>query len=556
MIGFLRSCVKYFAYAGLFSLFVNTLALTFPLYMLSVYDKVLSSGSMPTLTVITIIALSALFVKGCLEFCRSILLIKAGIKIDALLTPRVLRDMLKDLGRSDSMAYTTGLKDINTLRNYLGGNSIFAFFDVPWIFIYLGIIFLVHPVLGMTASAGAVVILTLGLLQDKLTKKKLAKAEGFSTQGRQWVLTSFRTAPDLQSMAMINNAAKGYCQIHDREMEAKDKAGMRGHFFSAMSQSFGALMQVIIFGAGAALVVAHKADPGVIIAASIIMGLALQPVNQGIAAWKQTSDAKTAYANLKRLLAAYDNENTVTIENLESELKVDNASLGIKDTNILSAIDFELHPGEIMGLVGPNGAGKTSLCRMVLGMWAPTQGKVTLDNHDVFNLDTDSKARFFGYLPQNVELFAGTVRDNIARMGDVDDAKVIEAAKKAGAHDVITKFPLGYDTDIGEAGQSLSGGQRQRVGLARAMYGNPKLVILDEPNSNLDEAGEQALAGALQQLKTMGTTTIIITHKPSLLSTADKLLVMEKGEMVKFGSKNDIFSQLVNPVVNPMVDSK
>lgn len=545
MIGFLKSCIKYFVFAGAFSLFINTLALTFSLYMLAVYDKVLSSGSMPTLFVITAIALSALFVKGCLEFCRSILLIRAGIKIDALLTPRVLKDMLKDLGRAENLAYTTGLKDINTLRNYLGGSSIFAFFDAPWIFIYLGIIFLVHPVLGMTASAGAMIILILGLAQDKLTKNKLARAEDFNNRASQWVLASFRTAPELQSMAMINNAAKCYCKIHDKEMEAKENAGMRGHLFGAISQSFGSLMQVIIFGAGAALVVMHKADPGVIIAASIIMGQALAPVSQGIAAWKQTSDAKTAYGNLKRLLTAYENEKSIIVEDLASELKVDNASLRIKDVQILKSINFELNPGEIMGLVGSNGAGKTSLCRMILGMWAPTKGCVTLDTHDVIELDADSKSRFFGYLPQNVELFTGTVRDNIARMGDVDDAKVIEAAEKAGAHEVITRFPLGYDTDIGEAGQSLSGGQRQRVGLARALYDNPKLVILDEPNSNLDEAGEQALAGALQQLKAMGATTIIISHKPSLLSTADKILVLEKGEMVKFGNKNEVFGQLV-----------
>ncbi|MBU0973836.1 MAG: type I secretion system permease/ATPase, partial [Proteobacteria bacterium] len=270
MIQFLKSCMKYFAYAGLFSLFLNTLALTFSIYMLAVYDKVLSSGSMATLSVITLIAILALGSKGCLEYCRSVLLIRAGIRIDALLTPRVLKDMLKDLGRAESMKYSTGLKDINTLRNYLGGNAIFAFFDVPWIFIYLGIIFLVHPVLGMTATAGAIVILVLGLLQDRLTRKKLATAEEYNRRGRQWLLTSFRTAPELQSMAMIQNAGKGFCRIHDKELLSNNQAGIKSHMLSAVSQSFGALMQVIIFGAGAALVVGNKADPGVIIAASII----------------------------------------------------------------------------------------------------------------------------------------------------------------------------------------------------------------------------------------------------------------------------------------------
>jgi PrtD family type I secretion system ABC transporter len=545
MIKFLRSCIKYFAFAGFFSLFINTLHLTFSLYMLSVYDKVLSSGNLSTLSIITGIALLALVVTGALEFCRSTLLIRAGIKMDELLSPRVLKDMLQDMCRADSMKYTSGLKDINTLRNYLGGSSIFAFFDVPWIFIYLGIIFLVHPVLGMTATGGAIMILTIGLLQNTLTKKDLASAGSFNHQGRQWLSTSFRTAQELQSMGMIDPAAKGFCRIHDSEMKFKDRAGNINHILGAFGQSFGVLMQVIIFGAGAALVVAHKADPGVIIAASIIMGQALSPVNQGIAAWKQTSDARTAYDNLKKLLKTSENKTSLVLETLNGDLKVDNISLDIGDAQVLKSIDFSLKPGEIMGLVGPNGAGKTSLCRMILGMWAPTRGEVKLDGHNVFQLDNDSLSRFFGYLPQNVELFSGTVKENIARMGDVDDMKIVEAAKKAGAHEVILRFPQGYDTDIGEAGQSLSGGQRQRVGLARALYGNPKLVILDEPNSNLDEAGEQALMGALRELKAMGATTIMITHKPALLSTVDKILVLENGEMVRFGDGNEIFGLMM-----------
>ena len=546
MITFLRSCIKYFLFAGFFSLFINTLHLTFSLYMLSVYDKVLSSGSLPTLVVITAIALLALVVTGCLEFCRSTLLIRAGIRIDELLSRRVLKDMLQDMCRADSTKYTSGLKDINILRNYLGGNSIFAFFDVPWIFIYLWIIFLVHPVLGMTATGGAIVTLTLGLLQNNLTKKDMAEAGLFNNQGRQWVLASFRTARELQSMGMIHNAAQGFCRIHDEEMKLKDKAANISHILGSISQSFGLLMQVIIFGVGAALVVAHKANPGVIIAASIIMGQALAPVNQGISAWKQTSDARSAYDNLKKLLKTSENKVSLELETLNGDLKVEDINLDIGEAQVLKSIDFELKPGEIMGLVGPNGAGKTSLCRMILGMWAPSRGKVMLDGQDVFQLDNDDLGRFFGYLPQNVELFTGTVKENIARMGAVDDEKIVAAAKKAGTHEIVLRFPQGYDTDIGEAGQSLSGGQRQRVGLARALYGNPKLVILDEPNSNLDEEGEQALMGALRELKAMGATTIMITHKPALLSTVDKILVLENGEMVRFGSRNEVFGQMVN----------
>jgi PrtD family type I secretion system ABC transporter len=545
MISYLRSCLKYFLFAGVFSLFINTLQLTFSLYMLSVYDNVLDSHRYPTLFAVTALALLALAVWGLLEFCRSRLLVRAGVKLDRILSRRVLKDMLQDLCRADSVRYTQGLKDINTLRNYLGGNSIFAFFDVPWIFIYLWIIFLVHPILGMTATTGAVVVFTIGLLQNRLTQRHLKQAGPLSNQGRQWVLTSFRTARELQSMGMIHNAAEGFCRINDQEMTLQDKAKKVGHVLGSVSQSFGILMQVIIFGAGAALVLLSEANPGVIIAASIIMGQALAPVNRGISAWQQTSGARTAYDNLNRLLKTSENKKPLELETLNGDLKVEDVSLDIGETPVLKAIDFALKPGEIMGLVGPNGAGKTSLCRMILGMWAPTRGVIKLDGRDVFQLDNEVLGKFFGYLPQNVELFTGTVKENIARMGEVDSEKVVEAARKAGAHETILKFPLGYDTDIGEAGLSLSGGQRQRVGLARALYGNPKLVILDEPNSNLDESGEQALAEALQLLKKLGATTIMITHKPSLLYTVDKILVLQNGEQARFGSRDEVFGQMM-----------
>jgi len=544
MSDYFRSCFRYFLFAGFFSLFINTLQLTFSLYMLAVYSDVLASSSYPTLYALTGLALIALTVWGWLDFCRSRLLIRAGIYLDQLLSRRVLRDMLRDLCRVDSLRYTEGLKDINILRNYLGGNAIFAFFDVPWIFIYLGIIYLVHPFLGLTATGGAIVALSLGLLQSSLTRKDIEQAKTCNTLGKQWTHISFRTAKELQTMGMVANAARGFCAIHDQEIQVQDRGGKIGHIFGSISVSFGVFMQVAIFGVGATLVLISEANPGVIIAASIIMGQALAPVNRGIDAWKQTAGAKTAYRNLDRLLKSSASKHSLSIASINGGLHVAKASLNIGEATVLRSIDFDLSPGEIMGLVGPNGAGKTSLCRMILGMWAPTTGKVTLDGQDVFHLDNDALGQFVGYLPQNVELFTGTVKKNIARMGAVDAQKVVEAAQQAGAHETILRFPMGYETDIGEAGLSLSGGQRQRVGLARALYGKPKLVILDEPNSNLDEAGEQALAEALLRLKKMRTTTIMITHKMSLLSVVDKILTLHNGDQILFGSKDEVLEQL------------
>lgn len=544
MIARLRNCAPYFLFAGAFSLFINTLQLTFSLYMLAVYSDVLTSYNFSTLYSLTGLALTALLTWGLLEFCRSRLLIRAGIRLDRLLSRRVLKTMLQDLGRIDRLNYTEGIKDINTLRNYLGGNAIFAFFDIPWIFIYLAIIYLVHPLLGLTATGGAVVVFILGLLQTRLPRKDQQQAKFLNQQGRQWVLTGFRTARELHSMGMIDNVAQRFAAINNQEIRLHDKIGKTGHILGSISQSFGVLMQVLIYGAGAAMVLVNETNTGAIIAASIIMGQALAPIHRGIDAWKQTAGAKSAYENLSRLLERSQQKSAVPAASVTGKLQVQHASLRIGNTPILEAVDFSLEPGEIMGLVGPNGAGKTSLCRIILGIWAPTQGRVLLDGQDVFQLDSDSLGQYVGYLPQNVELFTGTVKENIARMGTIDGQRVVEAAQRAGAHETIIRFPEGYETDIGEAGYSLSGGQRQRIGLARALYGTPKLVVLDEPNSNLDEAGEQALVGALHRLKNMKTTTLMITHKTSLLATVDKILVLQKGQQVLFGRRDTVLAQL------------
>ncbi len=542
---YLKSCMPYFAYAGLFSLFINTLHLTFSLYMLAVYSRVLGSGSMATLYVITLIALAALAVFGFLEMCRSRLLVRAGIKLDALLTGSVLRAMLRDLGRLDGLSYNQGIKDINVLRNYLGGTAIFAFFDVPWIFIYLGIIYLVHPLLGLTATFGALGSLTIGLLQTRLSKDDMKEASQFQAQSRQWLTISFQTARELLSMGMIPNVTKHFEGFTENQLTCQNRASRKGHLLTAVAQSFGVFMQVAIFGVGAMLVIANKANPGVIIASSIIMGRALAPVTQGITAWKQTAGAREAFDNLSKILDTDKSERIPIPENFVPVLSVQHLVLNIGETRVLDDLNFELSPGEILGVVGPNGAGKTCLFRTLLGMWPPSEGSITLDNIPTMDIDDTDMAKVVGYLPQNVELFAGTVSENIARMGEPDAEEVVGAAKRAGAHETILQFSNGYETDIGEAGQSLSGGQRQRVGLARAIFGNPKLVLLDEPNSNLDQAGDIALENTLKYLKEVGATTIIITHKPELLHVADKILVLNKGRQTMFGPGSEVFEQMM-----------
>jgi PrtD family type I secretion system ABC transporter len=382
------------------------------------------------------------------------------------------------------------------------------------------------------------------MLQNRLTKDKSEQAAKVNQAGRRHLGTSFQAARELYCMGMVDAGARVADRINDREQVLQDRAGKITHFLTAVSQSFAVFMQVAIFGAGAALVLANEANPGVIIAASIIMGRAFAPINQGIAAWKQTAGAKTAYANLTRLLSA-PRPGREPVSHLDGLLKLEAVTLAIKGKTVLKDIAFELQPGEIMGLVGPNGAGKTCLCRLILGMWAPDSGRVLVDGKEMSALDNDAMGQFLGYLPQAVELFSGTVSENIARMGPVSDEAVVAAAQRAGAHEVILGFSRGYDTPVGEAGhQSLSGGQRQRVGLARALFGDPRLVVLDEPDANLDQAGDAALMAALADLKKAGATTIMITHKPGLLSVADKILVLKDGVMERFGTATEVYGHM------------
>ncbi|MFK5954006.1 MAG: type I secretion system permease/ATPase [Desulfobacterium sp.] len=543
MATFLRQCFSYFFYAGFFSLFANTLYLTFPLYMMAVYDRVLASGSFSTLYAITTVALLALVTLGILEFLRSRILVRLGVRLDTLIGRKVLDRMLKNASRPGAPAYQLGLMDMNVIRHYFAGNAIFAFFDVPWIPIYLGVIYLMHPVLGYTAAGGAAVILIIGVIQHLLSRADLEKSSLLGGVERGWIGKCLRNAELLRAMGMVNHTARYWNRINDQDMAIQDRSGKKGQFLTAVGMSFRIFMQVAIYCVGALLFIKNQVNMGSIIAASIIMGRALAPVQQGIGAWKQTAGARLSYRRLDQLLKETQGAEGTVIDNFNGRIDVDAISLEIGEDLIFEDLTFSLEPGESMGLVGHNGAGKTCLCRMLLGTWVPTRGEIRLDGHDVGTIDSESLGAFVGYLPQDVELFTGTVSENIARMGPIDSSEVIQASQMSDAHREILRFSHGYETDIGEAGLSLSGGQRQRVGLARALYGNPSLVILDEPNSNLDEAGERALISALTRLKAGGATVIMITHKMSLLSGVDKILTLKKGSPPEFGTRDDFLKK-------------
>ena len=554
---FLKKWMKYFFFAGFFSFFINTLALTFPIYMLAIYDRVLTSHSLPTLITITVGAVFALLVLGILDFFRSRLLVKAGVDMDKTLSRPVLSQMLKTSCQINKSSYDEGLKDLNILRNYFAGNAIFGFFDAPWTPIYLLVIYLMHPILGLFALSAAVLLFTLGILQELLTRKRSGMASVIASQERNFISTSMRNAEVITAMGMLDGIKAHWKTLNNEVMILQTQSNRFAGALNAISKSFRPSTQVLIYGLGAYLVLQNESTAGVIISASIIMRQALNPVEQLMNTWRQTVDARGAYKKIDALIKSTVLDEKMELPPPEGQLTLEGVTLGAGEKIILSNISFSLLAGEQLGLIGPSGSGKTTLCRLILGIWPAGAGTVRLDDADVFKWDKNHLGAYVGYLPQEIEFFSGTISENIARMGEMDPDKVIHAAQIAGIHEMILKLPNGYDTRIGGfGGIRLSGGQRQRVAMARALYGEPKLIVLDEPNSNLDDAGEQALLKALEQLKELKVTTIIVTHKPSLLNTVDKVLMLQDGQIANFGPKAEVFSRLLGaqqPTVAPIV---
>ncbi len=541
---FLRKWMKFFWIAGFFSLFINLLYLTFPIYMLAVYERVLYSYSMSTLATLTIMAATALIVLGCLDFLRSRLLIHVGVDMDNTLSRPVFSEMLNDQCRINGLGYTEGLRDVNTLRNYFSGNAIFSIFDAPWTPLYILVIFFMHPVLGYFAIAAALILFLLGLFQEILTRRKMDRSGAVESVSNQFAGTCMRNAEVINAMGMTPGVISRWRETSDEALGLRTEANAASGAMSAATTSFRSAMQVLIFGLGAYLVLQNQSTPGIIIAASIIMRQALGPVEKIIGSWRQTVDARAAYRRLDELIRAAPEAEEMELPEPSGRLEAEGASLSLEGKPILQNIAFRIEPGSMMGLIGPSGAGKTTLCRLILGLWPAMGGKVRLDGYDVHAWNQQELGGYIGYLPQDPELFPGTVSENIARMGEVDPDKVVAAARMAGIHEMVLKLPRGYDTWVGDDGVRLSGGQRQRIALARALYGDTKLVVLDEPNSNLDDAGEKALLEALERLREKGSTVVMVTHKPALLSGVDSILMLKEGRVAMFGPKDEVFRKL------------
>ncbi|TXM94974.1 type I secretion system permease/ATPase [Methylobacterium sp. WL116] len=543
-----------FVTAIVFSFFINLLMFVSPIYMLQVYDRVLSSRNETTLVGITIIATFALVVYAILEMLRSRILVRAGILFDQEIANPVFSAVHRGNLRNPEGGYGIALRDVDAVREFLTGSGLLAFCDAPWTPIFLLACFILHPWFGWMAIAGGLIIFALTLLNDVATKRELAAAGQAANAAGQYAQAAIRNSEVLQAMGMLGALRGLWGHRHAEVLAFQALASDRAGLIVATTKFTRMFLQTMILGVGAYLALHREISPGSMIAASIIIGRALAPIELLVANWKGFTAVRASYGRLQKLIefAGIEPER-MNLPRPAGQIDVENLFVSApgKSNPIIRGVSFRLMPGTVVGVVGPSAAGKSSLARAVTGVWPIGSGALRIDGSDLSHWDPQALGRHIGYLPQDVELFAGSVAQNIARFEAIDDAAVIAVAQKAGCHELIQGLAEGYNTQIGIGGHALSGGQRQRIALARAMYGHPSFIVLDEPNASLDIAGEEALMQAVQELKQMGTTIMIVTHKVNILSTVDTVLVMNQGTIQAYGPREQIFGQVVGPRAVP-----
>lgn len=546
----LKACKGSFVSVGFFSFFINALMLVPSFYMLQVYGRVVTSGSTVTLVMLTLIMVVLMLTMGALELTRSRIMVRVSTKLDVLLSRDVYRASFKRALLSGGMdASAQPLSDLTGLRQFLTGNGLFAFFDAPWLPVYIGVMFFFHPWYGWVAVASAIVLVCLAVVNEKLTGRALTEANKQNITANLYTTKNLRNAEIVESMGMLQALMDRWGVLQKKVLLLQSQASDSGGLVTSVSKTFRMLIQSLILAVGAYLVIKQEINPGSMIAGSLLLGRALAPIDLMIGSWKGFIAARSQYSRLNEILERQLAEpermslpvpvGNVVVENLI-------VSAPGSQTPIIKNISFAVPSGSVVGIIGPSASGKSTLARALLGVWPPQHGVVRLDGADINNWDKMKLGAYVGYLPQDVELFEGSISDNIARFGKTDPEKVIQAAKTAGVHEMILQLPNGYDSVIGSEGVNLSGGQRQRIGLARALYGQPRLIVLDEPNSNLDDIGERALAVAISQLKATGATIFIITHRTSILSQLDRLLMMHNGTIALYGPREKVLAELNN----------
>jgi len=544
----LKVCRDSFVFVGFFSFFINALMLVPTFYMLQVYGRVMTSGSLTTLAMLTLIMIGLVITLGSLEWIRSRIMVRVSTRLDVLLSRQVYKASFKralDSGGMDASAQS--LNDLTGLRQFLSSNGLFAFFDAPWLPIYIAVMFLFHPWFGWVATGSALVLLVLAFVNEKLTAPVLAQANREHISATLYTTKNLRNAEVIESMGMLDTLMDRWGRRQRSVLLLQSLASDRGGIVTTLSRTFRLLVQSLVLGLGAYLAVDHQVGAGLVFAGAVLLGRALAPIDLMIGSWKGFIAARSQYNRLNDILGKQQAQpERLSLPAPEGNVQVENlivAAPGSK-TPILKNISFSVPAGCVVGIIGPSASGKSTLARALIGVWPPQNGVVRLDGADISTWDKRELGPYIGYLPQDIELFEGSVGENIARFAEIDSAKVIQAARTAGVHEMILLLPDGYDTVIGSEGVMLSAGQRQRIGLARALYGNPRLIILDEPNSNLDEVGDRALAAAIQQIKHTGATLFVITHRTNIVSQLDRLLVMKAGVVGLYGPREEILAEL------------
>jgi len=540
---------------------VNVLALTGAFYMLQIYDRTLASQSIPTLLALSALAIGLYAFQGVFDILRSQVLVRMGARLDAKLAPlahRVTIDMPR-FGFSTTEAIERG-RDVDTVRNFMGGQGPIAVLDLPWVPIYLAFVYLLHPWLGAAVFGGALILAALTLLTEVLTRQLAGKAHQSGINRQALADAHARNADVIRAMGFVGRAVERFNTANAQHLALQTKTNDIAGTLSGISKVLRTILQSAVLGLGAYLTIKGEMSAGAIIAASVVAGRALAPLDMAIGQWKGIVAARRAWTRLTETLSTLGDEGTpVILPAPQRSLKVDKVTVATPNngTVVLSDVSFDLQAGQALGLIGPTGGGKSSLARALTGVWPLVRGTIRLDQADIDQWPADELGSYMGYMPQDVALLEGTIADNISRFDpNPDSKKILDAARAAGVHDMIVWLPNGYQTELGPNGGSLSAGQRQRIGLARALYGNPFLVVLDEPNSNLDADGDAALTKAIESVRARGGIAIVIAHRPSALNACDMVGVIQGGRLTAFGPKEEIIQGQAGQGPRPAVAQK
>ena len=534
-----------------FSLVSNILYLALPLYTFQVYGRVLSSQSQATLWSLTLITLFVFVISSVIDDFRARILINYGVALDQRVSGRVFASLFDAAVRGEPGARAQALRDLDQFRQTLTGIAAAAIFDVPWIPVFLIALFVIDPLVGTITLVGALILLGLAIAQARATQAALRDANDAALKSYGFTEAALRNGEVVRAMGMLPTLGQAWSKYRAVTIERGAAAAEASNMYNDMIKAVRMGFQVLIVAIGAYLIIEGKIHMGLLFANMILAARALQPIEKIVGSWDPLNNMVRSYARLNGLLSKAEQPATMTtLPRPLGKLSVEGVNFAPPGMQrlVLGNVNFALEPSEVLGVIGPSGAGKSTLARLLVGIWKPLQGVVRLDGADVFTWDRADFGRHVGYLPQDTELFAGTVRNNIARFrDDVSDEDVIQAAQMAGVHDLVLRMPKGYDTEVGEGGAVLSAGQRQRVGLARAMLSKPAFVVLDEPNANLDAEGEEALMRAIDAMKASGATVVLISHKPGVFRAADKMLVLRDGRVELFGPRDQVMARLVKP---------